>query len=151
MPDIPELSVSTITREDLPDLLSLIREFAAFENVLNLGLCAGDLERCFFTEPIGTAFLCRSQGVACAFATGSPLLTTYQAKQSFWIDTVYVHADYRRRGIGQTLFLAISEYAVKHDLIYTEWSCDRGNDTAAAFYEKIGAAELPWNVYRLSR
>ena len=67
-----------------------------------------------------------------------PFSTTMKQFKTLYVDDLCVSENARGRGIGQSLFEFAKRYAKEigcYDLTLNVWE---GNETARAFYEKVG-------------
>lgn len=85
-------------------------------------------------------------GYALYFFTYSSFL----ARQSLYLEDLFVEEKFRHKGIGKELFLSCLKEAKKAKCGRMEWSVLTWNKNAIDFYEKIGARRLnEWYYYRL--
>ena len=134
-----ELLVRDAIKEDVPFILDLIRELAAFEKaptevaitedtLLRDGFGINPLFRCFIAE-----FEREIVGLA----------LTYQ-KYSTWkgpcvfLEDIIVKQSFRRNGIGQRLFEAVIVHASSVNAGRLEWQVLDWNKSATSFYKKFG-------------
>jgi GNAT superfamily N-acetyltransferase len=62
-----------------------------------------------------------------------------------------VKPEFRGKGIGRSLLIALAARAAKEDCGRLEWSVLDWNVDAIAFYETLGARPVEgWTVYRVS-
>lgn len=88
----------------------------------------------------------KSVGYALYFFTYSSFL----ARQTLYLEDLFVEEEFRHKGIGKELFLACLKEAKKAKCGRMEWSVLTWNRNAIDFYEKIGARRLnEWYYYRL--
>ncbi len=68
----------------------------------------------------------------------------------WWIQSVYVHADYRRRGVFQQLYRHIAEQARHAGTVCgLRLYVEKENQRAQATYRRMGMVEAPYHVYEL--
>ena len=85
-------------------------------------------------------------GYALYFFTYSSFL----ARQTLYLEDLFVKEEFRHMGIGKELFLSCLKEAKKGKCGRMEWSVLTWNKNAIDFYEKIGARRLDeWHYYRL--
>ncbi|HUH82726.1 MAG TPA: GNAT family N-acetyltransferase [Nitrososphaerales archaeon] len=85
-------------------------------------------------------------GYALYFFTYSSFL----ARQSLYLEDLFVLEDYRKRGVGGALFRRCVREAVSRRCGRMEWAVLTWNEKAITFYERLGAKRLSdWHVYRL--
>ena len=67
--------------------------------------------------------------------------------RSLYLKELYVGEGYRRRGVGKLLMQALFETADKHGCSRVEWTTDRDNVGAQAFYEMLGLPQHPSKIF----
>jgi len=88
----------------------------------------------------------RPVGYALYFYTYS----SFVAKPSLYLEDLFVLEEYRKRGIGFSLFRKCVEIAMAEGCGRMEWAVLTWNAKALGFYEKLGARRMSdWYVYRL--
>ena len=88
----------------------------------------------------------RLVGYALYFHTYS----SFVAKPTLYLEDLYVLQEYRKRGIGFSLFRKCVEIAMAEGCGRMEWAVLTWNAKALRFYEKLGARRMSdWHVYRL--
>lgn len=80
----------------------------------------------------------------CGYALILKTFSTFKAKTNYFIEDLFVFPAYRNRGIGNTLFNYIREYAGKQGAGKVEWYVNNANQVAIDFYRRIGAKELDY-------
>ena len=128
-------------REDIPVLFRLIKELAHYEG-LPEKVVADEalLEEQIYTEPVFAHFVIaeldnKPVGYAFYFYTFS----TYLGKKCLYLEDLFILPEIRGKGFGYQLFKHIAQIAVHQDCGRMEWSVVNWNDTAKAFYSKLGA------------
>ncbi len=88
---------------------------------------------------------------AVAYAVYFMTYSTFLAKQTLYLEDIFVLPSCRRRGVGMNLFSRLVSTAAERGCGRMEWSVLRWNRIALAFYRKLGATELgEWTYYRLT-
>jgi len=88
----------------------------------------------------------RLVGYALYFYTYS----SFVAKPSLYLEDLFVLEEYRKRGIGFSLFRRCVEIALAEGCGRMEWAVLTWNAKALRFYEGLGARRMSdWYVYRL--
>ena len=68
----------------------------------------------------------------------------------WWLQSVYVHPAYRRRGIYRGLFESLREKARKESAVCClRLYVHRGNRSAQAVYQKLGFEETQYHLYEM--
>jgi len=88
----------------------------------------------------------RLVGYALYFYTYS----SFVAKPTLYLEDLFVLEEYRKRGVGFSLFRKCVEIAVAEGCGRMEWAVLTWNAKALRFYERLGARRMSdWYVYRL--
>jgi GNAT superfamily N-acetyltransferase len=76
--------------------------------------------------------------------------SSFVAKPTLYLEDLYVLEEYRRQGVGFSLFRRCVETAVSEGCGRMEWTVLTWNEKAIRFYEKLGAKRMTdWYTYRL--
>jgi GNAT superfamily N-acetyltransferase len=135
------LSIRLATRDDVPVLLSLIRELAAYEKKLDKAVVSeADLLRDGFgPQPKFRALIAEWKGEPAGYASFFYFYSTYQGRPALFIEDLFVLAQFRDKGIGQALLVDIAKTGVAENCIGLRWEVLDWNRLAIKFYEKLGA------------
>lgn len=139
--------------KDLPDLLAMIRELAAFENLEDqLEVTAASLRDALFGKhPVAAALLAVEQGITVGYAVYFFTYSTFVGKPGIFLEDVYVRPDWRRRGLGRALLEAVARIGAARGCGRYEWIALRWNQNALRFYHDLGAREMDeWMVLRMN-
>jgi len=145
------LTIRKATKRDSKAILELVVGLANFER---LEPPDGKAKRRILRDAFETkrisilvATLDRAHaGYALYFYTYSSFL----ARQTLYLEDIFVYEKFRGRGVGEALFRACAEEAARHRCGRMEWSVLTWNESAMGFYERLGARRLKeWYVYRL--
>ena len=138
-------------KADLPAVLELIKELAAYEKApLEVTLTVQELERDGFGEkPVYSLFVAESRGEIIGMAL-------YYLKYSTWkgtcifLEDIIVNEQYRGHKVGLKLFEAIVRVSKEMNVPRMEWQVLDWNRLAIDFYERLGARQMKeWFSYRL--
>ena len=152
-PEICSYTLRPAEPRDVPTIVSLIKELAAFENLTHLlALTADTLHpHLFGSKPLVEALVGEVDGSTVAFALYFTNFSTFLAKPGLYLEDLYVQPAHRRSGLGKGLLTRLAEIAVERDYGRFEWSVLDWNADAIRFYEKMGASVMPdWRICRLS-
>ena len=67
--------------------------------------------------------------------------------RSMYLKELYVADRYRGHGVGTLLMRALFETAGKHGCSRVEWTTDRDNTGAEAFYDRLGVPAHPSKIF----
>jgi len=134
------VSVREARIEDVPAILGLIRELAAFENLSHAVQADEATLRAhgFGPEPRFHVLIAEAGGEVVGFLS-------YMIRYSIWgggdfinLDDLFVSERARGGGVGRLLMRRMAEIAVARDMA-VRWELLPDNARAKAFYEALGA------------
>jgi len=132
-----ELKIRKGYKEDLPAVLGLIRELAAYERAPDeVVVTIEDLEEDGFGErPIFRFFVAEADGIIVGMALYYIKYSSWKGKCVF-LEDIIVTNEYRRFKIGQSLFKEVVKAAKALHARRVEWQVLDWNEPAIRFYEK---------------
>lgn len=140
------------TPADVPAILSLIRELAEYERLLDQVVAnEAALQRALFGErPFVEALVSIVGDETVGFALFFHNFSTFLGKPGMYLEDLYVRPAFRGRGLGKALLTEVARIAVERDCGRMEWSVLDWNEPSIRFYESLGAKPLSdWTTYRL--
>ncbi len=76
--------------------------------------------------------------------------STWEGRQTLYLEDLYVSPDYRGTGAGATLMSHLALVANQKNCARFEWSVLDWNELAIRFYDRIGAKPVAgWTRYRV--
>ncbi|MFK0222257.1 GNAT family N-acetyltransferase [Streptomyces vinaceus] len=106
----------------------------------------------FSGRPAATVLLARDGDQVLGLASYSFLWPAAGADTSLYLKELYVRAEARRRGVAGAFMAALQDAARKSGCSRVEWTADRDNPPALAFYAALGVEPRDGKVfYRLER
>ena len=147
-------SICSATPADLPLVLALIRELAAYEKLSDqVGATEETLGATLFApKPAAECVLAfAAGGTPAGFAVFFPTYSTFLARPGLWLEDLFVRPEHRGQGIGKALLLHVASLANARGCGRMEWSVLDWNQPAIDFYENLGARRLrEWQICRLT-
>lgn len=141
------------TPADVPLILTLIRELAAYEKLEHevVATEAGLADALFGARPVAEALIADVDGEPAAYALFFPNFSTFLGKPGLYLEDLYVRPAFRGRGIGRALLRHLAGIAVARGWGRMDWAVLDWNAPAIGFYERMGARILPdWRTCRLT-
>ena len=141
------------TREDVPAVVSLIRELAVYEKLEHLATATPETlaPHLFGDRPACECLVAELGGAAVGFALFFHNFSTFLCKKGLYLEDLFVLPSARGSGVGKLLLQRLAKIAVERDCGRFEWSVLDWNVDAQAFYERMGATVLPdWRICRVT-
>jgi GNAT superfamily N-acetyltransferase len=149
----PRATIRFATREDVPVIVSLIRELAVYEHLEHLATATpAKLEPQLFGDKAACECLIAEQdGEPAGFALFFHNFSTFLCQKGLYLEDLFVRPTARGTGLGKLLLQRLAQIAVERDCGRFEWSVLDWNVDAQAFYQRMGAAMLPdWRICRVT-
>jgi len=141
------------TPDDVPLILALIRELAAYEREPDaVKMTEAQLQDALFgPKPRAEALLVEIGGAAQATALWYESFNTWTGRPALALEDVFVRPAYRGHGVGRAIFAHLAQLTVQRGYFRMEWQVLDWNAPAIKFYQNLGAtAQAEWQKYRLS-
>lgn len=90
---------------------------------------------------------CDPDGTIAGFAAYSFLWPAVGLSRSLYLKELYVAQHAQRSGIGSQLMHAVMTAAKESSCSRIEWTTDRDNPVAQAFYKTLGFEQLPSKIF----
>ena len=153
--------VRPATRRDVPVLLDLFAELAAYERLTHeLRATQDGLAAALFGErPFAEALLAERgaergaagmAGVALGYALFFPTFSSFLTSPGVWLEDLFVCPAFRGEGVGRALLAAVAARTRELGAERLEWAALDWNELALGFYRRMGAVAAPeWVTHRL--
>jgi len=145
-------SIRTLTEKDLPVLLTLIRELAAFEKMLARVTATEDKLRdsLLGSRTFAEGFMGFVAEEAVSYAIVHHTYSTFAGAPGLYIEDIYVREAHRGHGYGKRLMEHLARLAVERGCKSMSWSVLGWNKPAIDFYVGLGAGKsTEWDSYRI--
>ncbi len=137
---------------DVPLILSLIKELAVYEKMLDQVTATEEsLKKHLFgdkrhAEVIIPEYKNTPSGYAIFFHNFS----TFEGKPGLYLEDIYVKPEQRGKGIGKTMLSYLAKLALERDCARFEWVVLDWNEPSIQFYKSLGAKpQDEWIIYRM--
>ena len=147
-----EIMIRPAAAEDVPLILSFIRELAAYEHMEDQVVATEALlADWIFAKEKAKVNLAFYDGEPAGFTLYCFNFSTFLGRAGIWLEDLFVLPQYRGKGIGLSLMKAIAKEAVEGGYGRFEWSCLDWNTPSIEFYKRLGAVAMDeWTTYRLT-
>lgn len=149
---LPE-GIREATPADVPDVLRLISELAAYEKEPDaVETTEDDLQRWLFGEDaVASVLLAEVGGRPVGMALWYRSFSTWTGQPGVYLEDLFVEPEHRGSGLGKALLVSLARVAVDRGYRRVEWVVLNWNEPSIAFYESLGARPLDeWTTYRLT-
>lgn len=135
------LSIAAIRPDDLETVLSLIREFALFEELSDV--CEVTVERLreamFGNGAVVEGLLAFDGERAVGYALFFPNFSSFRGQRGLYLDDIFITSLYRGKGVGEAILKELARLAASRGLERIDFLVLDWNKPALGFYEKLGA------------
>ncbi|MGK7891327.1 MAG: N-acetyltransferase family protein [Leptolyngbyaceae cyanobacterium] len=146
-------TIRPATPADVPTIFQLIQSLADYENLSHevVGTTAALEQHIFgpaaFVDVLLAEVATADNGDQTGDKTAEPVgfalffrtYSTYRTAPGLYLEDLFVKPEYRRQGIGKSLFVHLARWAMERNYPFVEWSVLDWNESAIAFYQRIGA------------
>ena len=146
------MSVRPAVPQDVPVLLALVHELAAYEREPDaVEATEDDLRRALFEDGACSAHVATDGGgEVVGFALWYPTFSTWTGRSGLWLEDLFVRPAARGTGLGRALLQALAAVCVERGYRRFEWWVLDWNTPAAGFYRGLGAVpQEDWTTYRV--
>lgn len=145
--------IQKANKEDVPLILSFIRELAEYEQLLHEVVATEQilLESLFGDNPRAEVLIGFSNGLPSSFVLYFYNYSTFLGRPGVYIEDLYVRPEFRGLGIGKKLLAYLAKICIDNNCPRLQWWVLDWNEDAIGFYKRIGAKPMDeWTVYRVS-
>ena len=148
------MTVRRVQPDDVPTVLRLVRELAAYEKAEHEALMTADqLRGALFGEaPALFGHVALSEdGEIAGFALWFLNFSTWRGTHGIHLEDLFVSPDHRGTGLGRELLRTLAQECVDRGFSRLEWSVLDWNTPSIDFYKAAGAVPMDeWTVFRLT-
>lgn len=140
------------TRQDTALILTLIRELADFEQLLDEVRAdeATLSEHLFGSQPRAEVLIAEADAEIAGFALYFHNFSTFLGKPGLYLEDLYVRPAFRGRGYGRRIMQHLARVALERSCGRFEWWVLDWNAAAIDFYRSLGAEPMSeWTVQRV--
>lgn len=131
--------IEKATAADVAVIAQVLGEIEEYYGGTNTPADPAQVRAALFGEhSAATVLLAREDNEVLGLAAIAMLWPAAGAESSLYLKELYVRSDVRRRGVGHALMTAARAEATAAGCGRLEWTADRDNPAAIAFYERLG-------------
>ena len=138
---------------DVPVILEMIKALADYEQLTHEVVATEvDLRHSLFgPRPAGEVVLAYSGDTPIGFALFFHNFSTFLGRHGLYLEDLFVVPEWRGKGVGKQLLAHIAAIAESRKCGRMEWAVLDWNESAIAFYRRMGAHVLDdWRLCRLT-
>ena len=138
---------------DLPIILEMIRALAEYEQLTReVTATEDDLRQSLFgPHPAGEVVLAYAGESPIGFALFFHNFSTFLGRHGLYLEDLFVVPEWRGKGVGKQLLAHVAAIAESRNCGRLEWAVLDWNESAIAFYRRMGAHVLDeWRLCRLT-
>jgi GNAT superfamily N-acetyltransferase len=148
------VTVRPVRPDDVPTVLRLVRELAAYEQAEHEALMTAEQLSAALFGPSPALFghvALAGDGEIAGFALWFLNFSTWRGTHGVHLEDLYVSPDHRGTGLGRELLRTLAEECVDRGFSRLEWSVLDWNAPSIEFYRAAGAVPMDeWTVFRLT-
>jgi GNAT superfamily N-acetyltransferase len=151
--DVMATMIRPATRGDVNTILSFIRALAAYEREPGAVIATEEdlLRDGFGDQPYYSCLIAEEDGAPAGFALFFFDYSTWLGRPGLYIEDLFVHPEFRGRGIGKALLQRVAAIALEKGCPRMKWEVLDWNTPAVDFYTAMGAEFMDtWRNVRLS-
>jgi GNAT superfamily N-acetyltransferase len=144
--------INKVNKSNFFYFIELVRKLAQYEKLTPPNKAAEKRLKkdSISSKPKIESYLVFSGGKPIAYLILLMTYSSFLAKQTLYIEDIFILKEYRQKGIGQKMFDFIKKLAKKRKCGRIEWTVLKWNKPAIKFYEKNKATAMKeWFFYRL--
>lgn len=136
-----EIKIAAAQAADVPRILEMIREFAAFEDLSEFcEVTEASLHDALFGENSCVESLAAFDAdELVGYALFYQNFSSFRGQRGFFLEDLYVKPEYRGRKIGEAFLRRIAQIGGSRNFRRIDFQVLDWNETAIKFYEKLGA------------
>ncbi len=150
---VEKIDIRRATEADVPLILALIKDLAAYERLSDAVVATEDVlrESLFGTRPYAEVILGYYDGTPAGYVLFFHNFSTFIGKPGIYIEDIYVKTSHRGKGLGKALFGYTAALAADRNCARLEFAVLDWNEPSIRFYKHRGARLLDdWSMYRIT-
>ena len=148
------MTVRRVQPDDVPTVLGLVRELAAYEKAEHEALMTAEQLHAALFGPAPALFghvALTPDGEVAGFALWFLSFSTWRGTHGIYLEDLFVSPRHRGTGLGRELLRTLAQECVDRGFSRLEWSVLDWNAPSIEFYRAAGAVPMDeWTVFRLT-
>jgi len=154
MEDVAYFQIRPAREQDVPIILELIRDLAAYERARDEVSATEEqlVDVLFGQKPAAEVLLAFEGESPAGFAVYFYNFSTWLSRPGLYLEDLFVKPERRGKGYGRALLVELAKIARDRGCGRMEWAVLDWNEPAIKFYRALGAKPMDeWTVFRLTR
>jgi len=154
MEDVAYFQIRPAREQDVPIILELIRDLAAYERARDEVSATEEqlVDVLFGQKPAAEVLLAFEGESSAGFAVYFYNFSTWLSRPGLYLEDLFVKPERRGKGYGRALLVELAKIARDRGCGRMEWAVLDWNEPAIKFYRALGAKPMDeWTVFRLTR
>jgi len=133
--------IKNASKKDVPQIVKMIREFAAFENLSDYcEVTEEKLRDAMFGEnPCVEGLMAFDDDKAIGYALFYENFSSFRGQRGLYLEDLYIKPAYRGRKIGEAFLAKLAQIAKARNFVRIDFLVLNWNEPAIKFYKKLGA------------
>lgn len=150
--DVENLKIREAIIEDIPLILSFIKETAEYEKMAHtVTATEQSLRESIFEKNRAEVIIAELDGKPVGYALYFYNFSTFTGKSGLYLEDIFVRKVARGTGVGKILFTFLVKRAREKGCVTMDWECLDWNKSSIEFYESLGSKAMNgWTGYRLT-
>jgi diamine N-acetyltransferase len=147
------VAIHRARRDELPLVLSLVRELAAYEKLSHeVAATEAMIEAALFCDsPRLFCDIAEWNGEPAGFAVWFVNFSTFAGRFGIYLEDLFVRPQHRRNGIGKALLAHLARECVENGWAQLQWAVLDWNTPSIEFYKTLGAVLMDeWTLCRIT-
>jgi len=146
-------SIRQATEQDVPLILSFIRQLAEYERLSHEAVVNEKTlrETLFGPRPYAEVLLGYADEKPVAFAVFFHNFSTFLGRPGLYLEDLFVIPEMRGKGFGRSMLVELARIARERNCGRFEWAVLDWNQPAIQFYKNLGANPMDeWTIFRVT-
>ncbi|MFN8769846.1 MAG: GNAT family N-acetyltransferase [Neisseriaceae bacterium] len=147
------ITIRFATEEDIPLILSFIKELAKYEKLLDQVTATEQKlrETLFNNKKYAEVIIASINNKVAGYALFFHTFSSFLSKPGLYLEDLYIKPEFRKQKIATSILIYLANLAVDRGCDRFEWACLDWNQPAIDFYTSMGAIAMDeWTVYRVN-
>ena len=136
-----DFQIKNAKEKDIPRIVALIREFAAFENLSDFcEVTEENLRAAMFDEnPSVEGLIAFNDDEPIGYALFYKNFSSFRGHRGLYLEDLYIIPEYRGQKIGEAFLAKLAQIAKSRNFVRIDFLVLDWNEPAIKFYKKLGA------------